>query len=254
MNDNEKDPYRKVSADMEDYIATDSLNALSDYLMRYYDKKVILLLDEYDTPMQEAYVNGYWEELAAFTRNLFNSTFKTNPYLECAIMTGITRISKESIFSDLNNLEVVTTTSGKYAECFGFTQEEVINALEEYGLSGEKHHVKEWYGGFTFGKRKDIYNPWSIINFLSHRKFGAYWANTSSNSLAGKLVQEGSREIKTAFETLLKGGAIRVEIDEQSIYDLLGSDDQAVWSLLLASGYLKVTQNSGNGNRITNYS
>jgi hypothetical protein len=141
LNDNEKDTCRKVSADMEDYIATDSLNAPSDYLMRYYDKKVILLLDEYDTPMQEAYANGYWEEPAAFTRNLFNSTFKTNPYLERAVMTGITRISKESIFSDLNNLEVVTTTSGKYAECFGFTQEEVINALEEYGLSGEKHHI-----------------------------------------------------------------------------------------------------------------
>ena len=116
---------------MEDYMASLSPKMLSDYLYRYYGKKVIILLDEYDTPMQEAYVNGYWKELTAFTRGLFNSTFKTNPYLERAIMTGITRVSKESIFSDLNNPEVVTTTSEKYADCFGFTEEEVFAALEE---------------------------------------------------------------------------------------------------------------------------
>ena len=160
---------------MEDYIAADSLNALSNYLMKYYGKKVIILLDEYDTPMQEAYVNGYWEELTAFTRSLFHAAFKTNPYLERALMTGITRISRESFFSDLNNLEVVTSTSGKYADCFGFTEEEVFAALKEYGLSDRVQQVKEWYDGFTFGGRQDIYNPWSIINFLDKREVGAYW-------------------------------------------------------------------------------
>lgn len=240
LNEDEKDFCQSVSADMEDYIATDSLNVLSNCLMKYYGKKVIILLDEYDTPMQEAYVNGYWDELAAFIRSFLNATFKTNPYLERAIMTGITRISKESIFSDLNNLKVVTTTSDKYSDCFGFTQEEVFAALEEFGLSDYKEQVKEWYDGFTFGNRKDIYNPWSIINFLDEGKAGTYWANTSSNSLVNKLIREGSRNIKESFERLLQGEAICAEIDEQIVYDLLENDEQATWSLLLASGYLKV--------------
>ena len=129
LNKKEKEYYEKVSAEMEDYIASDALNALSNYLMKYYGKKVIILLDEYDTPMQEAFVNGYWKEMTTFIRSLFNATFKTNPHLERAVMTGITRISKESIFSDLNNLKVVTTTSDNYTDCFGFTEEEVFAAL-----------------------------------------------------------------------------------------------------------------------------
>ena len=240
LNANEKNDFLKITADMEDYMASLSLKMLSDYLYRYYGKKVIILLDEYDTPMQEAYVNGYWKELTAFTRGLFNSTFKTNPYLERAIMTGITRVSKESIFSDLNNPEVVTTTSEKYADCFGFTEEEVFAALEEYNLSDQKQQVKSWYDGFAFGKRKDIYNPWSIINFLDKKKVGAYWANTSSNTLIGKLIRESSPTIKKTFEHLLQGESIHLEIDEQIVYQLLDSDEQAIWSLLLASGYLKV--------------
>ena len=240
LNANEKNDFLKITADMEDYMASLSLKMLSDYLYRYYGKKVIILLDEYDTPMQEAYVNGYWKELTAFTRGLFNSTFKTNPYLERAIMTGITRVSKESIFSDLNNPEVVTTTSEKYTDCFGFTEEEVFAALEEYNLSDQKQQVKSWYDGFTFGKRKDIYNPWSIINFLDKKKVGAYWANTSSNTLIGKLIRESSPTIKKTFEHLLQGESIHLEIDEQIVYQLLDSDEQAIWSLLLASGYLKV--------------
>ena len=175
-----------------------------------------------------------------YTRGLFNSTFKTNSYLERAVMTGITRINKESIFSDLNNLKVVTTTSEKYSDCFGFTEEEVFAALDEFGLSGQKQKVKDWYDGFTFGDRGDIYNPWSVISFLSEKKAGAYWANTSSNSLVGKLIREGSRDVKERFETLLQGGSIAAEIDEQVVYSMLGDDEQALWSLLLASGYLKV--------------
>lgn len=240
LNAREKEQYQKVSPDMEEYVAADSLNALSNYLMRYYGKKVIIFLDEYDTPMQEAYVNGYWEELVSFTRNLFNATFKTNPYLERALMTGITRVSRESVFSDLNNLEVVTTTSEKYADYFGFTEEEVFAALEEYGQGDKKRQVKDWYDGFTFGSRRDIYNPWSIINFLDKGKVGAYWTNTSSNSLAGKLIREGSADIKKTFEHLLQGESIRVEIDEQIVYSQLDVKKNAVWSLLLASGYLKV--------------
>ena len=244
LNDNEKSDFQKVSAEMEDYMASLSLKMLSDYLCRYYGKKVIILLDEYDTPMQEAYVNGYWKELADFTRSLFNSTFKTNPYLERAIMTGITRVSKESIFSDLNNLEVVTTTSKKYADSFGFTEEEVFAALEEYGMSDGKQQVKDWYDGFSFGERKDIYNPWSVIHFLDKRVAGAYWANSSANSLVEKLLREGNANIKKNFESLLHGGTLHMELDEQIVYNQLLTKKNAVWSLLLASGYLKVVSST----------
>lgn len=240
MEASDREFFHRISPDMGDVEATLALHNLSKYLSRYYGKKVIILLDEYDTPMQEAYVDGYWDELVVFTRSLFNSTFKTNPWLDRAIMTGITRVSKESIFSDLNNLEVVTTTSNKYATSFGFTEEEVFDALEECELSGEKKEVKRWYDGFIFGKQKDIYNPWSILNFLDKKDYRTYWANTSSNSLVGKLLREGDRRIKEQFEILLDGGVIESPIDEQIVYNQLRGNERAIWSLLLASGYLKV--------------
>lgn len=183
LTEEEKTFFKSVTMNMDETIATLAIHKMSDFLSRYYEKKVIILLDEYDTPMQEAYVNGYWDELSSFLRSLLNATFKTNPYLERAIMTGITRVSKESIFSDLNNLEVVTTTSEKYADAFGFTEEEVFAALEEYNVSDKSSEVKRWYDGFTFGHKKDIYNPWSILHYLDKQKVGTYWANTSSNSL-----------------------------------------------------------------------
>ena len=240
LNEKEKEFYQEVTAKMADNTAAASLRSLSDFLRRYHGKNVIILLDEYDTPMQEAYVNDYWEEMVAFIRSLFNATFKTNPYLDRALMTGITRVSKESVFSDLNNLQVVTTTSPKYTGCFGFTEEEVFAALDEFGMSDKRQQVKDWYDGFTFGQKKDIYNPWSIINFLKEGRVGAYWANTSSNSLVGKLLREGSPDVKTTFERLLQGESIRIEIDEQIVYHQLSGEKNAVWSLLLASGYLKV--------------
>lgn len=238
---------RILSVEVRNTDITSSLYQLSDYLYRYYGKRVIILLDEYDTPMQEAYVDGYWDELAAFTRNLFNSTFKTNPWLERGIMTGITRVSKESIFSDLNNLKVVTTTSNEYATAFGFTENEVFDALEEFGLSDEKMKVKHWYDGFIFGDYKDIYNPWSILNLLDTRQFTTYWANTSTNSHVGKLIREGSRRVKECFEALLKGESIFSPIDEQIVYNQLDDNEDAIWSLLLASGYLKVLSHESEG-------
>lgn len=240
LDKKEKKYFEDVSVDMDDVTATLSIYQLSLYLSKYYGKKVIILLDEYDTPMQEAYVNGYWDDLAGFIRNLFNSAFKENPYLERAIMTGITRISKESIFSDLNNLEVITTTSEEYADAFGFTEVEVFAALDEFGLTDKAQEVKLWYDGFTFGRLTDIYNPWSIINYLSKKKAGLYWANTSSNRLIGKLLQEGNREVKKAFEGLLNGHHLITPIDEQIVYDQLDTNEWAIWGLLLASGYLKV--------------
>jgi hypothetical protein len=244
LKENEKKAFLKIVEETDslpDTFMTAALHKLSEYMYRYYGKKVIILLDEYDTPMQEAYVNGFWDEFTSFIRNLFNSTFKTNPYLERAVMTGITRVSKESIFSDLNNLKVVTTTSNEYTTAFGFTEEEVFAAMDEMGMN-QKDEVKRWYDGFVFGKIRDIYNPWSIINLLDTGKIAAYWANTSSNSLAGKLLREGNTDIKKKFETLLQGGIIESELDEQIVYNQLGQKRDAVWSLLLASGYLKVVE------------
>ena len=233
---NNADVNKKISNE----VVCRAIKALAEMLYKYYGKKVIIILDEYDTPMQEAYVNGYWDELVAFTRSLFNLTFKTNPYLERGIMTGITRVSKESIFSDLNNLVVVTTTSNQYNTAFGFTEEEVFTALEEQEISDEKEKVKEWYDGFTFGNKKDIYNPWSIINYLKFKKYETYWADSSSNRLVNELVRTGSAEIKKTMETLMAGGIVEKNIDEQIVFEQLKTNKDAVWSLLLASGYLRI--------------
>ena len=241
------DIFDEISPTMGDPVASYSLKALSEFLAAHYGKKVIILLDEYDTPMQEAYVYGYWEEMAAFIRNLFNSTFKTNPYMERAVMTGITRISKESIFSDLNHLEVITSTSCKYEASFGFTEMEVFAAMDEFGLT-EKEEVCAWYDGFTFGNTRDIYNPWSIINYLDKRRFAAYWANASSNSLVGKLIQEGAAEIKIVVEDLLQGKSFHASFDEQIVFSQLDHNIHAIWSLLLACGYLKVETYTIDGN------
>lgn len=231
--------FRRGLTEMTDSEAAYSLKNLSGYLSGCYGKKVIILLDEYDTPLQEAWVYGYWHEMVEFIRGLFNSTFKTNHYLERAVMTGITRISKESIFSDLNHLTVVTSTSEMYGDCFGFTEEEVFTALNEYGMDDKRTEVKMWYDGFTFGKCRDIYNPWSIINYLKMGRLSTYWANTSSNSLVDKLIREGSADVKISMENLLKGEHLYREIDEQIIFDQLDTDENAIWSLFLASGYLK---------------
>jgi hypothetical protein len=235
---------------------TTSLQQLACLMTCHYGKKVLILLDEYDTPMQEAYINGFWDEIVSFFRSLFNATFKTNPYLERAVMTGITRVSKESIFSDLNNLKVVTTTSPEYATAFGFTEDEVFSSMDEMGLK-DKDEVKAWYDGFVFGSVSDIYNPWSIINYLKNHELQTYWANTSSNSLVGKLIREGSRNIKEKFEILLQDGTLETSIDEQIVYNQLGRKRDAVWSLLLASGYLKVVyadkKNQKYQLKLTNY-
>ena len=242
LSENEKAMYRNVSMYMEDAESSFSINLLCQYLYRYYGKKVIVLLDENDTPMQEAYVHGYWDAFTSFLRSLFNATFKSNPYLERAVLTGITRVSKQSIFSDLNNLNVITTTSEEYATYFGFTEQEVFQALEEFGLADKKELVKQWYDGFTFGSHTDIYNPWSITNYLDKKKIGAYWAATSSNTLINSLIQQSATEIKEKMETLLQEKEIFVTFDEQIVFEQLQQDKNAIWSLLLASGYLKVLE------------
>lgn len=241
MSEQDQQFFDSVNLDMTDTTAALSVNSLCDYLSRYYGKKVLIFLDEYDTPLQEAYTYGFWQQLVEFMRGLFNATFKTNPYMERGLLTGITRVSKESIFSDLNNLTVVTTTSPKYETQFGFTQDEVTKALQQYDLEEEQQKVKEWYDGFSFGNQTDIYNPWSITCFLEEKRYKPYWANTSSNGLISKLIREGNVQIKSTMEDLLYGKKFITEIDEEIIFEQLGKKKNAIWSLLLASGYLKVT-------------
>ncbi len=212
---------------------------LSELLSIHYGKKVIILLDEYDTPMVESYVNKYWDEVVSFMRTFFNTTFKSNPYMYRSVLTGITRVSKESLFSDFNNIEICSLSAVKYQEYFGFTEEEVFAAMDEYGLTN-KDEVKYWYDGFTIGDLKDIYNPWSVINFLGKKKFAPYWANTSSNKLVSDLLREGDAELKSDFEYLLCGGTVTKQINEELVYSDLDEDENAVWSLLAASGYLKI--------------
>ena len=242
LSQEEKDYFSLVTPTMSDAVTAMSLKRLSMCLHSYYGKKVLIFLDEYDTPLQEAYMYGFWDELTGFMRGLFNSTFKTNPYLERALLTGITRVSKESIFSDLNNLTVITTTSEQYADCFGFTETEVFDALEKYGMADRQGEVQTWYDGFSFGNKRDIYNPWSITCFLKEKKLRPYWANTSSNQLVGKLVREGSAQIKMVMEDLLAGKSFQTEIDEEIIFEQLQRKKGAIWSLFLAGGYLKVVK------------
>lgn len=217
LTDSQRQLLSTIKVGMDDIAAQNLLKILSSVLAETTGKKVIILLDEYDTPMQE-------------------------DYLERAMLTGVTRVSKESAFSDLNNLVVVTTTSDRYSTCFGFTQQEVYAALDSFNLGEQKDNVKKWYDGFTFGRHKDIYNPWSITNYLKEQKFIPYWALTSSNSMISRLIQSASIDMKMDMETLLNGGEITVCFDERIVFSQLENDENAVWSLMVASGYLKVCE------------
>ncbi len=254
LTERDREYFESVSSDMDEVEASLAIHNLCKFLYRYYGKKVIVLLDEYDTPMQEAYTGGFWKDIVSYTRTLFHNTFKTNPYLERAVMTGITRISKESVFSDLNNLKVITTTANQYASCFGFLEDEVFEAMDEFGMTN-KEEVKHWYNGFMIGNRKDIYNPWSIVNMLDSKQLKPFWANTSSNGLVGKLLRQGSEEMKIEFERLLSGGTIVSRIDEEIVFHQLEQCEDSVWSLLLAGGYLRIVEVRGNDYEmaLTNY-
>ena len=242
FTDDDRENFKSVNVSMDDNTAYTAINSLCIYLEKYYGKKAIVILDEYDTPMQEAWLEGNWDYAVEFFRNFFNSTFKTNANLCRGLITGITRISKESIFSDLNNLNVITTTSNEYATSFGFTEEEVFKALDDMGLGAEKQGVKQWFDGFTFGRHTDIYNPWSIASFIrTGGRYEAYWTNTSGNGLVNSLIQTGSPDIKNTMEALIQGGSFKAKIDEQLAFNQLDGNTNAVWSLLLATGYLKIS-------------
>ena len=240
LNANEQEYYKSIKPGMGSAEAADAICSMANFMHRYYGRKVIIILDEYDTPMQEAWLSGYWEEAVGFFSGLFNATFKTNDHLERGLITGITRVAKESIFTGMNNLDVITTTSNEYATSFGFMEKEVFKALDDAGLGEQKMKVKEWYDGFTFGSHTGIYNPWSIVSFIRKREYDAYWSNTSGNGLVNSLIQTGVPGIKQTVEDLLQGKSFETELDERIVFDQLNGSANAVWSLLLATGYLKV--------------
>lgn len=234
----EKDP-----DEYEEYIfkLTHIIHFLSLWLYRYYNKKVYIFMDEYDTPIQTAYIYGYYDEAISVMRELFAETFKENEYLGRAVITGITRIAKESLFSDMNNLAVCSVISGGYDNSFGFTQAEMDEILEEYDLTEKKDLLRSWYDGFTIGKETGIYNPWSIVNCLANRNMPLqdYWAQSGGVGLIDQLVRRGSISLKESFETLLSGGTIEKEINEDLVFPMLDVDENAVWSLLISAGYTR---------------
>lgn len=250
LSRSEKDRIEKYCSSISRIEAEDSIGFLSSVLEKHFGKKVIILLDEYDTPLQEACVDGYWDEMSAFIRALFNSTFKTNSSMQRSLMTGITRVSKESIFSDLNNLTVADVTSEQYETSFGFTQNEVLDSLDEYGLAEEASQVKKWYDGFTIGDTTDIYNPWSITNYLKYRQFKAYWANTSGNSLISYELRTSNTDSKDEMQALLEGRTVRAKINDQVVYSQLDGDSDALWSFFLASGYMTVVSRELSGSEL----
>ena len=239
LGDQERDLLEGRTPFVDPMVAPNSLARLCELLEKSTGKRCIVLLDEYDTPLHEAWVGGFWHEVSEFVRAFFNSSFKSNPSMERALLTGLTRVARESIFSDLNNPKVVSATSPEYATSFGFTQDEVFAAMEEFGLC-ERDQVKDWYDGFTFGGMPDIYNPWSITNYLDSGRFAPYWANTSGNALISKIVREGDADLKSDFEVLLSGGSVEKRFDEQVSFDELGRRPGAVWGLLVAGGYLRI--------------
>ena len=218
-----------------------SLKNLSKYLYDYYGEKVIILIDEYDTPIQHSYFSGIYDDTIAFMRNFLSNTLKDNIYLEKALLTGILRVARESIFSGLNNLDVYSILKEGYSDKFGFTEVEIEKMLNDFNIVKEKDEFKRWYNGYLFGNTV-IYNPWSTLSYLKDKNeyFMPYWVNTSENKIIKTILSKGSDGLKKSFEELLKGNTIETAIDENIIMADIEANENNVWSFLLLSGYLKV--------------
>ncbi len=230
--------YKEGVANNDSRYVEDAIVMLCKAIYDYCGQMPLVLLDEYDTPIQEAFLSGYWDEMISFIRRFFNASFKTNNYLGKTLMTGIARISKESLFSDLNNLSVYTVTSDKYAKYFGFTEQEVDDILD-FGSIEEKQKVKDFYDGFSFGGEKSIFNPWSILCYARERLFKCFWIHTGGTSLISKLILQGDNNLKLDIEALLRGESIHKKIDENITFDELYKVSETIWPLLLCTGYLK---------------
>ncbi|MFO7819939.1 MAG: AAA family ATPase [Halanaerobacter sp.] len=239
----EKETFQKISRREADYVTLqNSLLTLSEHLAKHYGKKVILLVDEYDTPIIAAYNSGYYDEFIDFFKTFLSAALKDNPHLKKSTLTGITRVAKESIFSGLNNLDVATMLAPSYNDKFGLTREEVIEVVDYYGFEYEEEKIIEWYNGYNFGGR-EIYNPFSIINLVDHQgQIQEYWVNSSGNQLIKDLIRRSSARFKDGILKLIAGGEISAEVEEDLVFsDIDGSEDN-IWTLLLFSGYLKWTE------------
>ncbi len=225
----------------DESVLKNSVRDLSEYLNRHYDKPVILLVDEYDVPLQNAYVEGYYDEAVKFFKTFYGVTFKDNPYLEKTVLTGVSRVAKESIFSGANNFKVFTVLDNEFADDFGITEEEMNKVIQDFEIEDEKEEIKKWYDGYTIGDVEGIYNPWSILNYLTDRKLIQYWVNTSSNDLI-KLVLKNSSTIKEKIERLLKDEEIEVPINLETVIVGIENNEDNIWGLMLGTGYLKVTE------------
>lgn len=210
-------------------------------LSLHYEHKVLIIIDEYDTPIQQGHLNGYYDKVTGFMRNLFSVALKDNENLEFGILTGVLRIAKESLFSGLNNLVVNTILDEKYASCFGFTEEEVLAIADYYGKTDSVQEIRKWYDGYLFGEQ-EIYNPWSVLNYFTNNcKAKAFWSRTSSNDVISQLIEAGNQELYAALEALLRGEEIQAVIDTDIIYPEIGGEPDTIYSFLLMAGYLKVT-------------
>ena len=252
----EKARFRNIAdLEAEDAHYADALKFLSGCLKKAYGKRSIILLDEYDVPLENAYYRGFYEEMIDFIRSLFESALKTNPNLEFAVITGCLRISRESIFTGLNNLDIVSILDKRYGEYFGFTPEEVRKMLEYYGCKHRLEDLKRWYDGYLFGKT-EVYNPWSVIKFQSDLTADPeafprpYWSNTSSNSIVRDLIQEADSIAVGELETLLAGGTIQKPVHEDITYADIRQSQDNLWNFLFFTGYLKKTGEVLDGSRI----
>ena len=241
----EKARFEAISAIMDDdSLYTDALGFLSMCLAKYHEKNTIILIDEYDVPLENAYFRGFYDEMIDFIRSLFESALKTNPYLERSVITGCLRISKESIFTGLNNLETDSVLHTRFGDSFGFTQEEVEGLLAYYDLSEQLEEVKKWYDGYLFNDF-EIYNPWSILKYVNDHKDHVtefalpYWSNTSSNSIVREMVGEADEMAKADLETLMAGGTIEKQVHEDITYGDIHQTQDNLWNFLFFTGYLK---------------
>lgn len=241
----EKEEYERIERkEFGEELYITALKFLSQCLEKYYDKKVIILIDEYDVPLENAFFEGFYDRMIKFIRSLFESALKTNVSLEFAVVTGCLRISKEIIFTGLNNLEIISILSEYYDEYFGFTQEEVSKILEDYGLSEKEELTKEWYNGYIFGNA-EVYNPWSVVKFVkdlykNKNAFpSSYWANTSSNSIVKSLIERSDSKTKQEIELLVEGKTIEKPIHEDITYDEIYDSMDNLWNFMFFTGYLK---------------
>ncbi|MBR3003215.1 MAG: AAA family ATPase, partial [Clostridia bacterium] len=238
----EKDQIMDILYGRENEIALkNSIKALSEYLYRHHGKPVVLLVDEYDVPIQNAYVQGYYEEAIKFYRTFYGQTFKDNPNLIKTVLTGVSRVAKESIFSGANNFTCYTILDNEFSQDFGFTSEEIDKIIEDFEITDQKEEIKKWYDGYRIGNSDNIYNPWSIVNYINKRELKPYWVNTSSNDLI-KLVLKNSLSVKEKIEKLLLDEPIEVKINMETIIVGIEEKEENIWGLMLGTGYLKVVE------------